>query len=112
MHRGALRGVQHLRLQERRVNAAAHLAAERVDLAHQVSLGRAADGRIAGHVADPVHIDGEDANLRAEPRGSQTGFNTGMAGANHDDVIGFCEVLHRASRQAHVSRETQRGFIG
>ena len=41
------------------VRGPAHLAPQGVQLPHQVALPRAADGRVAGHVAHRVQVDGE-----------------------------------------------------
>ena len=97
MHGWTLAAVQNPALQRIRVGSLSHFAAECVNLPHKVTFGSTADGRVAGHVADPVHIDGKDADLRTEPCGRQTGLNAGMSRADDDDVIGFCKVLHSAS---------------
>ena len=64
--RRAAAAIQQLELNAGRVDRAAHQAAERVDLAHQVALRRAADRRIAGHVRDRVR-----ATACRSRRGSQ-----------------------------------------
>ena len=65
---GPLALVQHAALQKSRVRRAPHLAAERVDLAHQMALRRAADRRVARAVSHRIHIDGEYHRLTAEAR--------------------------------------------
>ena len=49
--------IQKAHLNGRFVDISAHLAAERVDFAHQMAFRRAADRGIAGHHADIVHRD-------------------------------------------------------
>ena len=66
--------------------ASAHLAAERVDLAHQVALADPADRRIARHLADMVEVEREHQGARAHPGGGERGFDTGVAGADDDYV--------------------------
>ena len=56
LHRGALALVEHAVLQRCFVGIDAHFPAQRVDLAHQMPLRRAADGGVAGHKADAVKI--------------------------------------------------------
>ena len=50
-HRRSAAAVEQLELNSGRVDAAAHQSAERIDLPDQMTLRRAADGRIARHVA-------------------------------------------------------------
>ena len=52
LHSGALAPVQQAELNARAVGHPAHDAVQRVDLAHEVALAKAADRRIAGHRAD------------------------------------------------------------
>ena len=56
---GALAPVQNPVLDAGLVRRPAHLAPQGVQLPHQVALARAADGRVAGHVAHRVQVDGE-----------------------------------------------------
>src|SRR2546430_10936846 len=49
-HRRALAGIERAELDAGAVSRPGHGAAQRVDLAHQVSLADAADGRIATHL--------------------------------------------------------------
>ncbi len=56
LHRRALAAVEHAELDAGRVGDPAHQAVQRVDLAHQMALAEAADGRIAGHLADGLEV--------------------------------------------------------
>ncbi len=58
-HRRAARSIQQAKLDAHGVGDLAHDAAEGVHLAHQVALGNAADGGIARHLRDQVHVEGE-----------------------------------------------------
>ena len=65
---GALAKVQHPVLDARAVGGLCHFPAQRVKLPHQMALARAADGGVAGHVADGVQIDREHDRLQSHPR--------------------------------------------
>ena len=80
-----------------------HLAAQRVDLAHQMALADPADRRIARHLADMVQVKRQHQGRGAHPRRGQRGFDTGMAGADHNYAVvhrGPDYGAHVASRQA------------
>ena len=64
----------------------AHQPVERIDLAHQMALAQAADGRVAGHLADRVAAVGEQKRPRAQARGGRGGLAAGMAAAHDDDI--------------------------
>src|SRR5207249_6436416 len=55
-HGRAAAGVEQPKLDAHGVNDLAHHAAQRINLAHQVTLGDAAHGGIAGHLGDQVEI--------------------------------------------------------
>ena len=57
--RRALAPVEHTVLDAGFIGGAGHFAAQGVDFADQVALAGAADGRIAGHIAHRVQVDGE-----------------------------------------------------
>ena len=86
VHRRALAAVEHPVLDAGLVRRLRHLAAERVQLPHQVALAGAADGRVAGHVAHAVEIDGEADRVHAEPRGGQRGLDARVSCADHGDI--------------------------
>ena len=56
VQRRALSPAQHAKLQGGLVGRLGHLAAQRVNLPHQLALGRAPDAGIAGHVAHTVQV--------------------------------------------------------
>ncbi len=89
---GAARGVEQAELDADGVGDFAHDAAERVDLADEMALGHAADGRIAAHLRDEVEVHGDERGLEAHARGSHGGLAAGVAGADHDDIVLFGEM--------------------
>ena len=88
LHRRAFAPVQHAELDAGEVGDLAHEAVEGVDLAHQVALAEAADGRIAGHFADRSEAVGDQRRARAHAGSSRRGLAAGMAAADHDHVVG------------------------
>src|SRR6185295_14177905 len=84
---GALAGVEHPELDARRVGGLGHLAAERVDLADDLSLGEAAHRGVARHASRGLDLQGEDEDGLAHAGAGEGGFDPGVAGADHDDVV-------------------------
>ena len=80
-------GVEHPELQAGHIGRLAHLAAQRVNLASEMAFGQSADGRIAGHLADGVGIDGQQQRRATHPRRGQRRFDSGMAGPDDNHVI-------------------------
>lgn len=70
----------------------AHDAAQRVDLAHQVSFGDAADGGIAGHLRDQIHVQREQGGLQPHAGSSHGGLAPCVAGAHDNDSEIFREL--------------------
>ena len=68
------------------VGQPAHQPVEGVDLAHQVALAQAADGRVAGHLADGLELVGEQQGARAEARRRGRGLAAGVPAADDDHV--------------------------
>ena len=87
--RRALAGVEHAELDAGLVGDLGHLAAERVNFADELALRQAADGRIAGHLADLVGAEGDQERAAAHPRRRQRRLAAGVSGADDDDVEGI-----------------------
>src|ERR1035437_6094868 len=58
-HRRTARRIQQAELDADRIRHFAHDAAQRVDFTHQVTLGDAADGRVAAHLGNQVQVHGD-----------------------------------------------------
>ena len=69
------------------VGAPAHDAAQGVDLADDLPLGDAADGRVAAHLPDGVGVHGEQDGLEAYACRGQGRFGARVAGADDGDVV-------------------------
>ncbi len=83
------RGVEQSELNADGVGNFAHDAAERVDFADEMALGDAADGGVAAHLGDEVHVHGDERGLEAHARGSHGGFAASVAGADDNDIVLF-----------------------
>ena len=81
-----LGAVQHAELNARQVGDASHQPIERIDLAHEMPFAEAADGGIAGHLADRVEPVREERGSSAHPRSGGGGFTAGMAAPYNNDV--------------------------
>ena len=87
MHGRALAGIEHAALNERVVDGAAHFAAERVHLAHQMALGRPADGGVAGHERDGVQIERQQQRGHAHARSGQRRLAARMPRADDAKIV-------------------------
>ena len=87
MDSGALARIEHAELNACLVRIDAHLAAERIELAHEMAFAWAADRRVAGHQSDIVHRERRQERLAADARGGQSRLHAGMASADDDDIV-------------------------
>jgi hypothetical protein len=111
-HRGALRPVQHLELDARRIGRETHQPAERVDLAHHLALCQSADRGVAAHLPEArgLHRDKRHARACAERRRGRTrGLGACVATADHDDVVS-CWRRELGEVRTHVDRRS-RGIL-
>jgi hypothetical protein len=92
VYRRTLASIEHTALESTLVGSPAHLAAESVYLAHEMTLGGTADRRIARAVAHRVHIDGKYGGLTAEPSRGERCFDTRVTRADHRYIIMSCFV--------------------
>ena len=114
-HGRAARCVQQAKLDADRIGDLAHDAAQSVHFAHQVALGHSADGRIAAHLRDEVHVHGDERSLQAHARGGHGRLATGMAGAHHDHIVLFGEshpILFYGLAVIAICELTLRSCVG
>ena len=100
--RRAATAVQQLELDAGRVDGLAHQAAEGVDLANQMSLCRAADGRITGHMPNSVRRQRAQRDPAAQAHRGMRGLAAGVARADDDDVRSHLPMQNLAK----ISRST------
>ncbi len=86
VHRGAFARVEHAELDAGGVGQPCHLAAERINLAHELPLCQPADGRVATHVGDSVEVHRQERGAGAHARRRQGSLAACMPCAHNDDV--------------------------
>jgi len=84
--RGALPPVQDAVLDTGPVGSPAHLAPQGVQFPDQVALSGTADGRVAGHIAHRIQVNGEAQGAQPHPGGGQGSLNARVARADDRDV--------------------------
>ena len=90
----ALGKIEHPELDAAAVDRPGHDAVEGVDLPHQMALGEAADGGIAGHFADLGRIVGHQQGPGAEARSRSGRFGPRVTAADHHDIVSPCSACH------------------
>ena len=83
---GPAGGIEQAELDAGGIGDEAHDAAEGVDFAHEMALGDAADGRIAGHLGDALKRERDQSDAAAHARGGHGSFAAGVARAYDEDV--------------------------
>jgi hypothetical protein len=86
-NRRAFRRIQRPKLDTCLIDGARHNPAQRVYFPGQVALADAAYGRVTAHLSERRDLVRHQERAHARPCGSQRGFRTGVAAANHNDVI-------------------------
>src|SRR5690606_21121957 len=90
-HSGALAGIEHAELDPGAVSGTGHGTAEGINFHHQMGFADAANGGVAGHLAEGFHVVAEQQGTGAGTCGSQGGFSSGVATTDHDDVVAVLE---------------------
>jgi len=78
--------VQEAKLNASLIRHLAHEAVERIDLADQMALAQAADGRVARHLSNGVGAVGNERRKCANARTGSGRLAAGMPAAHDDDV--------------------------
>ena len=91
---GTLASVEHTILDAAGVGGTRHLPAQGVQLADEMSLARAADGGIAGHIAHGIQIDGKNHRFQPEPGSGKPCLNARVPRADHGNIISSCGISH------------------
>ena len=105
--------VEHPELETGHAGVLAHFPAQGVDFTGQVAFGEAADGWIAGHLADSVGVDGEKQGLAAHASRSKGCLDPGVARTDNDYVVGFRVNEHLRGEfpiEVGLSSECRRGM--
>jgi len=85
--RRSLAHIESAKLDARSIGSTSHLAAQRIDLAHEVPLREPADRWVAAHGGDRVSAACDDAYARAHPSGGKGRLAPGMTGTDYDYVV-------------------------
>ena len=88
-YRRAPRCIEQAKLNAHGVGHFAHNAAQGVHLAHQVSFGNAANGRIAAHLRNQVQVHGDQRGLQPHARRSHRRLASGVTGTHHYHIVLF-----------------------
>ena len=84
---GTLSDVQHSELDGSLVGHDTHLSAERINLSYDLTLGDSADGRVATHLANLVHVHCYQASLGTHVGGGRSSLASGVPAADNKYVI-------------------------
>ena len=90
LYRCALSHVEHAHLERGLVRIDAHFAAERIDLAHELTFGGASYRRVARHERDAVEVEGEHEGGNARPREGEGGFAARVSRSDDHGFISVC----------------------
>ena len=90
--RRALACVQHFCLDIGFIDDLAHLAAQGIHLTHQMPLGAAPDGGIAGHHSDTIQRNGKQHRSHAEACRRKCRLTACMTAADNGNIYGFCMI--------------------
>ena len=94
-YRRPLAAVEDTELNAGAVGDPRHQPIESIDLSHEMALGEPADGRVAGHFADGRSAVRNQQRLGTHARGGGSGFATGVAATDDDDIGAmFVNPLH------------------
>ena len=107
LHRGAPGAVEKPELNTGPVGNASHESVQGIDLPNQVALADAADGGVAGHLANTVSPVREEEGPGAEPVCGMRGLNPRMSTADDDDI-----PFASGGSQLHSSRISGRNSFG
>jgi hypothetical protein len=94
VHGWAFAAIQHPELNPGGINCLTHQSTQRINLSHNLTLGNASDGRIAGHLPHRVEIGGQQSGAGTYPGSSGRCFGTRMSGSDHDDVVLIAVTAH------------------
>jgi hypothetical protein len=82
-------------MDRRTIGGARHQSVEYVELADQMSFADSANRGIARHLPNILGGEGEQPNAGATPRSGGRSFASGMAGADHQNVMHGPALAHQ-----------------
>ena len=94
MHSGTFSAIKHSVLYAGFVRRNAHFSAKRVQLAHKVSLSRAADSRVAGHIAASVKIYCKNHRVKSHSGTGESRLNPCVTRSDNRNVAFSRVIVH------------------
>ena len=101
---GAFAAVEHPALQIGGVCGQTHQPAERIDLPHKMPLGRAADGRVARHIADEIQRQRKHRGPCPQPCRRMRRLDPRMPRTDDNDVVGS-QFVHIRSLLPYIVQD-------
>jgi hypothetical protein len=81
-----LAGIEYPKLDSRTIGRPSHSATEGVNFLDQMTFANAANGGVAGHLAQRVDIVSEQQSLGTRARGGQGGLSSGVPSTYDNDI--------------------------
>src|SRR5262249_41653021 len=106
-HGRPLASIENPKLDAGRVRDPAHQPVKGIDLPHEMAFAKAADRRVAAHLAYGREFVGYERRGHAEPSGGGSSLAAGMAAANNDDAEIAHNLLLDGQRFTQLQRSNQ-----
>ena len=106
-YRRAFAAVKNAELDTGFVGGARHSAAQCIDFFYQVAFANPADGRVARHHTNGIGVVGQQQGFAAGAGRCQRSLRTGMAAANHNDVITH-GIIHKPPQNCSFNRNREK----
>jgi hypothetical protein len=91
---GPLLGIKQSKLNARRIDISGHLTTERINFAHQVTLGQAANRWITGHLRHGIQVERKKQSPATHTCHRQRSLTTRVTGANNYHIVFFTHINH------------------
>ena len=108
VHRRAFAKVEHAALYHHFVRRFAHFSAKGVNFAHKVTLCRAADGRVTGHIGNFIKIKRKQTGFCPKAGGGKSRFDSGMACSHYCNIIFSRKIFFHAHTSVQNYLPTQK----
>ena len=92
-HGRSFASVEHAELDGGGIGNEPHLSAQGIYLAHNLSFGNAANGRIARHLGNLVHVHGHQTGAGPHVSRGRSRLASGVSTANHYYIVVQCHSL-------------------
>ena len=103
--------VEHPVLDAAAVSRFRHLSAKGIQLSDKVAFACAADGRIAGHIAHGIQIDGKHHGFQPHACSSQRSFNSGVSCTDDGNIILSSKIFHNQTSLCGIILSGSENFF-